>query len=299
MNTVQLSSEITWNTGVSTTRPGLAYLRETLKFAVRAAFHTQATRAWLAYWNSSPFLTQLARSQPAVLKKIYRPYLFRQLDCQQRLAVLTSHYDFIVARKLGKQVVRATHAPLVLHAFSGKSDRPYRLELVALTCMEREGELVLQLCDEDTIIFSVAFTFHGVGQQVQLAVGCLQGGRAADARERIRVVTRDCHGLRPQTLLMRVLQQLALAFGCEQLQLVGNDNRVMLQQLRKGRVLADYDSSWQELGALRQADGNFTLACAKPAPPDLAEIASHKRSEAKKRYQLLASVADQTCLALA
>lgn len=41
-----------------------------------------------------PLLSQLANAQPGVLKKIYRPYLIASLGCKQRLAVLTSHYDF-------------------------------------------------------------------------------------------------------------------------------------------------------------------------------------------------------------
>ncbi|WP_426107702.1 DUF535 family protein [Massilia sp. TSP1-1-2] len=290
---------IAWDASLSSAPPGLPYLRELLKLGARVAFNWRATRTWLSYWNSSLFLAQLAGAQPAILKKIYRPYLFRGLDCPQRVAALCAHYDFIVQRQLGALVALAAQAPRVLTRFTGKSGLDYRLELVAITCMEREGELVLQLCDSAAIIFSVAFTVMRAGQHHQLAVGCLQGGRAPDARERIRLATRDWHGLRPHTLLMRLIQQVGSAFACDSLVLVGNANRVMLQQIRKGRVLADYDTSWRELGALRQSDGNFALACMAPAPPDLTQIASSKRSEAKKRHHLLVSVADAACSALA
>ena len=299
MNLPQLQPVIAWNASLSTARPGLPYLRELLKLAARVAFNRQATRAWLSYWNSSTFLTQLASAQPGILKKIYRPYLFSELDCAQRVAALCSHYDFIMQRQLGGLVTRAAQAPVVLVQFAGKSAQQYRLELVAITRMEREGELVLQLCDAAAVIFSVAFTFVGAGRDLQLAVGCLQGGRAPDARERIRIATRDWHGLRPQTLLMRALQQIGSALGCSTVEMVGNDNRVMLQQIRKGRVMADYDNSWSELGAQRQSNGNFTLSCAAIAAPDLTQIASSKRSEAKKRHHLLVGVADLACSALA
>lgn len=60
----------------------------------------------------------------------------------------------------------------------------------------------------------------------------------------------------------------------------------MHQQIRKGRVSADYDATWIELGALPQPAEDFVLSCVALNEPDLATIASSKRSEAKNRYAL-------------
>ena len=280
------------------TRPGLSYLRESVKLAVRAGINFSATRKWVPYWNSTPLLSQLARAQPGVLKKIYRPYLSGRFDCKQRLAVLTSHYDFIAGHGLGALVLRAALAPVQLAEFSGKSGGLYQLELVAMERMEREGELVLQLLSEGVVIFSVAFTFFAHNVPPTIAIGCLQGGRSDDALDKIRFATRDLFGLRPKTLMVRLVQQVGREFGCRDLLLVGNANRVLHQQIRKGRLSADYDVSWIELGAHLRMDGDFELPCAALAEPDLATIASSKRSEAKKRYVLLMGAARATCAAL-
>jgi len=53
-----------------------------------------------------------------------------------------------------------------------------------------------------------------------------------------------------------------------------------------------------ELGAVRKDDGDFLLPCAVLTEPDLAAIASSKRSAAKKRFALLASTARAVCRAL-
>ena len=64
-------------------------------------------------------------------------------------------------------------------------------------------------------------------------------------------------------------------------------------------VFADYDVTWQELGAIQQIHGDYVLPCEVLNEPDLQAIASSKRSEAKKRYALLKSVADAVIVALA
>lgn len=285
---------ITLHTGLAETRSGLSYLRESLKLSVRAHANPAATRAWVPYWNSSPLLTALARAQPAVLKKIYRPYLSNRLRCQQRLDVLTSHYALVERHGLGELVLAAARAPVLLAEFAAKSGGLYRIELVAMHCMEREGELVLQLSTEGVVIFSVAFTcFDEHGVQA-VAIGCLQGGRSNDAQDKIRSATRELFGLRPKTLMVRLVQQIGHQLGCRDLLLVGNRNRVVHQQIRKGLVSADYNGSWLELGATERMDGDFVLPCCALAEPDLAAIASNKRSEARKRFALLSSVAEAT-----
>lgn len=289
---------ITLKTGITGARPGWSHLRESVKLTVRARINSEATRKWIPYWNSSLLLTQLANAQPGVLKKIYRPYLSARLDCKQRLKVLTSHYDFIAKRGLGALVLRAALRPVQLAEISGKSGSLYQLEFVAMGEMEREGELVLQLLTEGVVIYSVAFTFFTDGVTPLLAIGCMQGGRSDDALQKIGFATRDMFGLRPKSLMARLVHQIGCSFGCRDLLLVGNANRVMHQQIRKGRVSADYNETWSELGAVRQDDGDFLLPCAVLTEPDLATIASSKRSAAKKRFALLSGTSRAVCTAL-
>ncbi|WP_157984373.1 DUF535 family protein [Undibacterium parvum] len=290
-------------TGVNQSQRGLSYLRETIKISLRAVFSYPTARLWIALWNSSPFHKDLALANPSILKKIFRPYLSRQLTCGARLELVYSHYALIAQQQLGDLVLAAAKAPVTLSQFTGKSGAIYQLELLAATTMEREGELVLQLRNgghahdsaQDSVLFSVAFTFFSRAGTSGVAIGCLQGGREPNSLEQIRVATKDMYGLRPKTLLVRLVQQLGLQLQCEDLLLVGNKNRVVTQPLKKGKVFADYDASWQELQAEPRADGDFRLPCVALAEPDMASIPSHKRSEAKKRFGLLSSISQSTC----
>jgi uncharacterized protein VirK/YbjX len=289
------SGAITLRSGLAGTRAGLSYVREFLKLTVRSCINYRSTRQWVPYWNSTPLLTEIARSRPGVLKKIYRPYMTNRLRCNDRLDILTSHYALITQLGLGALVLRAADSPVMLSQFTGKSGSAYQIQLEAVGALEREGELVLQMVSEGTILYSVAFTLFAHAGLLSVAIGCLQGWRAADTLDRIRHATRDLFGLRPKTLLVRLVQQIGHQFGCRDLLLVSNQNRVVSRQIRKGSVFADYDATWEELGAERRPDGDFKLPCVLLEGPDFQAIASNKRSEAKKRFALLTAVSQLTC----
>lgn len=282
----------------ATAEPGWPYIRERVKLAVRSRANRVATAQWIAFWNSSPYLSSLARTAPAVLKKIYRPYLTARWSCEERLDALTSHYRFVTNNHLGELVQSSATAPVMLSDICGKSGTAYQVELVSVKTMEREGELVLQLRADGSVIYSVAFTFIGPHSAPAVAVGCVQGGREDDALRAIAAATRDFFGMRPKVLLVRLVQQIGHSLDCGKLHLVGNVNRVMLQQIRKGNVSANYDQTWEEIGALPSQRGDYSLDCAALAEPDYSLIASNKRSAAKKRYALLECTARSVCVAM-
>lgn len=280
--------------GLTGTRVGLSYLREYLKLTLRSRINPRLTRQWIAFWNSTPLMTDIAQTEPSILKKIYRPYLSNRLSIYDRLDVLRSHYTLVARHGLGEIVLRAAKAPVQLCEFSGRSENLYQIKLVVDNTMEREGEIVLQLFGAGNVLFSIAFTFFDLAQLPTVAIGCLQGGRCANSHEQIRFATRDLFGLRPKTLMVRLVQHIGHEFGYEDLLMVGNQNRTVQQQLRKGIVFADYDSTWIELGAQCRADDDFKMKCTALTEPDFRAIASNKRSEAKKRFVLLSTIAQRS-----
>ncbi|WP_296002562.1 VirK/YbjX family protein [Rugamonas sp.] len=288
-----MTQSITLATCLAGTPGGLSYLRASIKLRLRAWRHHEQTRDWMALLNSHGTLRELAATCPRLIHKIYRPYLSSRLNCQQRLGVLMTHYRFVLQHGLGAAVSQAARAPLVLARFAGKSEAPYTIELRAISAMEREGELVLQLRRADALVYSLAFSFLADGRQGALrsvGIGCVQGPQGEHGLELIREATRDLHGMRPKNLMVRLVRQLGFEYGCQRLILVGNDNRAVRQSVRKGLVLADYNALWLELGATERADGDYQLACEALLPPAMEEIPSKKRSEARKRHELLVAI---------
>jgi uncharacterized protein VirK/YbjX len=277
---------------------GLKLLRETLKLSVRAAVHRRATLGWLELLNSHPLFADLVKARPRLLYKIYRPYLSNTMPIDDRLALLREHYRHIFRHGLGPLTVQAARGAVTLARVEGKSGLPYQLQLRAIEPMEREGELVLQLLQAEQLVYSCAFSFVHNETGMALGIGCMQGPRGEHGLQLIKDATRELHGLRPKNLMLKLLSQFAHNHGCATLQLVSNANRVVCGATRQGKVHADYDTLWQELGAVVRADGDFQLASEAICEPDLAAIASKKRSEARKRHETLCELAQAMTISL-
>lgn len=273
---------------------GLRRVRETIKLSARAMLHRQAVDGWLQLLNSSPLFTDLVADHPRLIYKIFRPYFSNTMGYDARLTLLTEHYRFILRQGLGPLTALASKDKVVLARVTGKGGLPYHLQLAAVEPMEREGELVLQLVgsEDGTVVYNCAFSFHQGERGMVLGVGCMQGPRGDHGLQAIKDATRELHGLRPKTMMVKLLGQIGHALGCSELRLVGNANRTVCRSVRQGKVHADYDALWQEQGATPRADGDYRLPCEPLAEPDLAAIASKKRSEARKRHDTLATLAD-------
>ena len=240
---------------------GLVWLREWVKLYARARWHRAATHAWLTQLSAQPLLTELLRTQPRLVHKVYRPYFSTTLTHTQRIDVLATHYRFIAAQGLGSIVRRAARGPLHLGSVKGKSGTAYVMQLCAISALEREGELVLQLLDNEGLLYSAAFCFLRDGMQMQVGLACVQGPNYGDRQARVRTATRDLDGLRPKSLMVKLVEQWGRDHGCRSMLLVGNGNRPVHSAIRQGKVHADYDALWRELGAQRRSDGNFVLPC--------------------------------------
>ncbi|MCV2356077.1 VirK/YbjX family protein [Paucibacter sp. B2R-40] len=285
-----MSQTITLNSGLSG-RQGLPRLRESIKIGWRAFANRPATSAWLQLLNAHSPFSELVKHKPSLVLKIYRPYLSNTLNCSQRLALLQAHYHFIFSQGLAPLVVRAAQQAVLLAQVEGKSGASYGIELSAIAPLEREGELVLRLVQGETLIYSAAFSFFRESTQLALGIGCMQGPQGEDGLQHIRQATQDFHGLRPKCLMLRLLAHLGHGYGCRQLLLVGNANLAHRSAARKGKIFADYNSLWEEMGARQRTDGDYQLSCEPLSPPDLTAIASKKRSEARKRFDTLLALA--------
>ena len=287
-----MNHPITLRCGLRAELAGPAYLREALKLSVRALLYPRETARWLALLNSHPLFGQMLPSCPRLVNKIYRSYFSTRLRCQDRLELLQTHYDSVIEAGLAPLVARAAQGPVEVCRLQARADPDYRIELRAGGVLCREGELILQLMHGADLLQSVAFSFVRDGTGAAIGIGCLQGAPGGGSLERIRNATRELHGMRPKNLLVRMVRQFGHDLGCDQLVLVGNRNRVVTASMRRGKVHADYDSLWQELRAAPGPDGNYRLACDDLPAPQLEEIASKKRSEARKRHaMLLAAIA--------
>jgi uncharacterized protein VirK/YbjX len=277
---------------------GFARVRELAKIRLRALLHPRQAPGWLQLLNSHPAFSEYVRSYPKFVYKVFRPYNSLALGPEERLEAIRDHYQFVFRRGLGQTVARAGHGPVVLADVPGKSGATYQVQLRTVNRFEREGEMALQFAKDGQVIYSIAFTVAPRRGIPAVNVGCIQGGKTDDALDAIRTATSDLYGLRPKRLLACLVRHLGHAYGCERMVTVSNRNRVTYKALRNGRVMADYDHLWEELGATLRPDGDYELPCRPLAAPDMEAVPQKKRSQFRKRHELMVQLTEGVLVGL-
>lgn len=267
-----------------------ARLKDRAKLSLGSIIYPIQTRRWLQFLTENPVLGELAKSYPRLIHKIYRPYVSNHLSCAERVDLLIGHYGLLFQSGLGELVRQAALRPITVSEFSGKSGTRFELQLSAINVGHREGELCLRLVSNGVCIYSVAFILLVLHGEHYIKIGCLQGLRSINGPLWIKRVTRDLHGCRPKNLMVSVVRDIGDYFGCKSALLVSNKNRIAINPWRRRQISANYDETWEEMCATRREDEDFELPCRGFHQLRLDMLASKKRSEAKKRSALIASI---------
>ena len=124
----------------------------------------------------------------------------------------------------------------------------------------------------------------------KLLAASIQGPAGEEAKDLVRSLTKQLHGLRPQQLMVTALQYFSTSLNLGGVVGIAQEHQVKLRWRLKKRVKMNYDLFWQENGATLGDDGYWHLPQIPPRK-DLAEIESKKRSMYRKRYQMLDNMA--------
>jgi uncharacterized protein VirK/YbjX len=102
------------------------------------------------------------------------------------------------------------------------------------------------------------------------------------------------HGLRPRDLLVTAFREFCQALGIRKILAVSDGTRVCSNRYfeASSRVFASYDAAWLESGGVATENGFFELdACLTPRSHE--DIPSRKRAQYRRRYALVAELAEQ------
>lgn len=272
--------------------------RERIKLTLGRLIYPGPTRAWLSYLHADELLWRQVHQFPKFVTRIYRPYALRTLTAHQRVQHMIEHYDILKQQGLRAVLEQSVDSPLVLAVLPTKSKLPAHLQLVSIHDGHREGEAHLQMVWNGQRLYSLSFLLRRKGDTRTLLVTRLQGPNHAQARDVIREATKGLHGLRPASLMVQAVRQMAQRMGCNEVQLVSHRLRVALNPMRRWKIPANLENLWVELGAQPTPQGLFTLSPLVQVPQDFSDVASNKRAEARRRADLLQGTLDQVDQAL-
>jgi uncharacterized protein len=255
-----------------------------LKYLLRSACMPLLHGRFLAFVHAHPQMSTYRRRDPRLLERHMHRYVNAHWRRRRRLRHLHQHYRFALANLpdgLFDLVYGLGHASL--GSFIAKDGTLLTLCMRPPIFMGCEGELCLQLCDgNETPLYSIVFSIVSE-QRPRLIIGCLQGPAGDGARDTVRALTRQLHGLRPKQLMLSLVYAFARRYGIQDIVAISNDAHPLR---RTGRpVLCDYDAFWQEQQGTAIAGGWFALPASLHRKSE-AEVSSQHRAAFRRREAL-------------
>jgi uncharacterized protein len=254
-----------------------------LKYIARAACMPVQHGCFLSLVNAHPLMRAYRQRDPRLLERHMHRYVNAHWHRRQRLSHLQQHYRFALTHlpsNLFDRVYALGHASLGwLTAKDGSLLTLCMLPPIFKGC---EGELCLQLRDSnEDPLYSIVFTVSD--ETPSIRIGCLQGPRGEDAKEVVRELTRNLHGLRPKQLMLSLVYAFARHYGIKQLLAISNDAHPLR---RSGRpLLSDYDAFWTEQHG-QPIDGGWYALPSTQTHKSEAEVPSNHRSAFRRREAL-------------
>lgn len=261
------------------------------KFLARSLVYPRATLQVMNQLAAHPLRDEILLAQPTLPCKVHRPYLAANMTRAQHVRALCDHYEFTRQRMpLAMQIGHLSTAPLTLATFAGKEETRFSITMNAAQGLDREGEITLRFIDENSVpLANITFIFIHHESLPTLFIGAIQGPNKSIERAQIQQATKACYGLFPKRILMEAVLLLAEKMNMKQVFAVSNNTHIYESaryNKRKQFIYADYDTFWETLGAHQHANGYFHFPAQVPHK-SLEEIASKKRAEYRRRYQLL------------
>ena len=281
--------------------PGLAWQNPAYrrKFMLRSLLTPVSTARLLSQLAEQPQINEMLRVQPGLPCRLHRPWLSLNMSRQQAITALNAHYK-MMSENLPVEVMKGylSQTGSTLATITGRDEQTFSIRLIADAMLDKEGEATLIFCNsESTILAELTFTLCPFAGKPTLYIGGMQGANAEVSHELIQAATKSCNGLFPKRLLVEAAMMLGQAMNTEVIRAVSNETHiyrsVRYRKKKQDKLHADYNAFWESLGATTDSNGDYLLPLVMPRKA-MEEIASKKRSEYRRRYELLDSLQAQT-----
>ena len=280
-------------------RPGEFWNKRSFrrKFMLRSLLMPRLSREWMNELSQWSDLDTLITRQAALPVRLHRPYLAVNFSRHQVLDALRYHYTLLSEAMSSEELTTYLNTQaLTLAQIEGKNGDTFTLELTMQINLDKEGDSTILMRNADgDVLAEMTFTLLDYQNQRTLFIGGLQGGKRDLPHEAIQNATKSCHGLFPKRLVMEAVCRFAERLHVDQILAVSNDVHIFRgerYQDKNKKILSDYDTFWEAVGGERDNEGYFHIPVAI-ARKDIAEIASKKRAEYRRRYELMDAIQSQ------
>ncbi|UUV19771.1 VirK/YbjX family protein [Fusobacteria bacterium ZRK30] len=267
----------------------------TRKKKIRFSLRTMIFYPWMTeltdFIRNHDYLSARVFEYPILMSKIHRPYLSNSFKVGEKIKTIKDSYRFIDKYlSPGMRERLYTDGKIKIGEIRGNKEEVFEINLALYPHYDKEGEFNLILTNSDKVVLStLTFSLQKVKDGFRIFVGGLQGaGRNVD-HNIIKAATKSMYGIFPKKVVMESLYFLEKTLDMEiEKVCVGNAQHVYgaKRYKRKRTIHSSYDEFWESLNGKILNSGLWLLP-KKLERKDILEVASKKRGQYRKKYNLL------------
>ena len=251
---------------------------------------------YFANYKSDP---ELLHRQIGLYELMTRIFFYKDSTATERLDGIINHFDYIQniftdeaiqsmysidKDNLLDDVSRIKRGIVVWQS----EELDMKAQLYYGAGQRKEGLLTLLLTLENQGVYPANFRFgKGFNGEPAMWIGTVQGYK--DGLDNAKTVTKKMFGYRPKNFIMFLLRHIAVICKVESIYAVSDEGFYANTHLVRGHraKVAELNPLWEESGGVVCSDKRFFKIPLEEYRKPIEEIKSQKRSQYRKRYDLL------------
>ena len=251
---------------------------------------------YFANYKSDP---ELLHRQIGLYELMTRIFFYKDSTATERLDGIINHFDYIQniftdeaiqsmysidKDNLLDDVSRIERGIVVWQS----EELDMKAQLYYGAGQRKEGLLTLLLTLENQGVYHANFRFgKGFNGEPAMWIGTVQGYK--DGLDNAKTVTKKMFGYRPKNFIMFLLRHIAVICKVESIYAVSDEGFYANTHLVRGHraKVAELNPLWEESGGVVCSDKRFFKIPLEEYRKPIEEIKSQKRSQYRKRYDLL------------
>ena len=241
----------------------------------------------------------LLHRQIGLYELMTRIFFYKDSTAMERLEAIINHFDYI-QNIFTDEVIRSMYSidkdnflddvSRIKRGFVvwQSEELNMKAQLYYGAGQRKEGLLTLLLTLENQGVYHANFRFgKGFNGEPAMWIGTIQGYK--DGLDNAKTVTKKMFGYRPKNFIMFLLRHIAAICKVESIYAVSDEGFYANTHLIRGHraKVAELDPLWEESGGVVCNDERFFKIPLEEYRKPIEEIKSQKRSQYRKRYELL------------
>ena len=241
----------------------------------------------------------LLHRQIGLYELMTRIFFYKDSTAMERLEAIINHFDYI-QNIFTDEVIRSMYSidkdnflddvSRIKRGFVvwQSEELNMKAQLYYGAGQRKEGLLTLLLTLENQGVYHANFRFgKGFNGEPAMWIGTVQGYK--DGLDNAKTVTKKMFGYRPKNFIMFLLRHIAVICKVESIYAVSDEGFYANTHLVRGHraKVAELNPLWEESGGVVCSDKRFFKIPLEEYRKPIEEIKSQKRSQYRKRYDLL------------